>query len=225
MRELSVETTTHGRVLIEEPAGADPIGLLVVFHGYGQRAEDALDQIRRIPGAPRWRIASVQALHLFYTRDSRAVVASWMTRERRDVAIADNVAYVDRAIEAALYLPALHASTPSGPHALVFVGFSQGASMAYRAALLGRHRPHGVVALAGDIPPELAPIEPARWPPVLIGAGETDTWFTGTKLDGDLSFLSARGVTHEVIRFKGGHEWTPEFREAVGAWLSRIART
>ena len=38
---------------------------------------------------------------------------------------------------------------------LVYAGFSQGASMAFRAAMSGGKACDGVVALGGDIPPEL----------------------------------------------------------------------
>ena len=63
-----------------------------------------------------------------------------------------------------------------GPQSLVFLGFSQGTAMAYRAALLGAHRPNGVIALGGDIPPELTTGDRRDWPAVLIGAGADDEW-------------------------------------------------
>ena len=232
-RILALETSTHGRVLVEDAAdGAAPAGLIVAFHGYGHNAQIMLDAVRQIPGASRWRIASVQALHRFYARDSQTVIASWMTREDRELAIADNVAYVDRAIEMSQAGPTedRSASRVQGPP-VVLVGFSQGTSMAYRAALLGRHGVSGVIALGGDIPPELKTNEPrdrphasARaWPAVLIGAGATDPYYTATKLDSDLAFLSSRGVPHDVVRYAGGHEWTEAFRRAAGDWLATRA--
>jgi predicted esterase len=212
VRTIHPETSIHGRVLVEDAAGGSLTRLLVVFHGYAQGAEDALADARRIPGADGWTIASAQALHPFYARDQRTVIASWMTRQDRDLAIADNVAYVDRVIE----------QIAPAPAALVFAGFSQGAAMAYRAAVLGARRANGVIALGGDIPPELRPAAPDRWPAVLIGAGQSETWYTPAKLEIDLAFLRTRDVRHEVVRFAGGHEWTDEFRAAAGAWLSRI---
>ena len=49
-------------------------------HGYAQNAEIMLEDARRIPGVAEWRVASIEALHLFYARD-QVVVASWMTRQ------------------------------------------------------------------------------------------------------------------------------------------------
>ena len=212
MRTIHPDVAIHGRVLIEDAADGSLTRLLVVFHGYAQNAEDAMAEARRIPGARGWTIASMQALHPFYARDQRTVVASWMTRQDRELAIDDNVAYVDRVV---------HEIAPA-PTALVFAGFSQGASMAYRAAVLGARRAHGVIALGGDIPPELRSADPERWPAVLIGVGDAETWYVPAKLDIDLAFLRTRQVPHEVVRFSGGHEWTDEFRAAAGAWLRGI---
>ena len=211
MRILSIPATIHGRVVIDD-ARTSAAGVLVVFHGYGQSADELVGDVRRIPGAEAWTVASVQGLHRFYNRNSEKVIASWMTRQDRDDAIADNIGYVDRAIDAV---------GAQGP--IVFVGFSQGASMAYRAALLGSHRSAGIIALGGDIPPELKSGDTLRpWPAVLLGAGERDTWFTPAKVDADAAFLAAHQVPHDVVRFAGGHEWTDEFRDAVGRWLQRI---
>jgi predicted esterase len=214
--QLTIATTTHGRVLVEDTAVASSSRLIVAFHGYAQRAEDVLAEVQRIPGVSQWRVAAVQALDRFYGRDQQTVVASWMTRQDRELAIADNIEYVDRVVDT------LASSTAPDP--LVFLGFSQGASMAYRAALLGRHRAHGVIALGGDVPPELRErrAEMGEWPPVLVGAGHLDQWYTADKLKADLSFFEAHRVSYELCRIAGGHEWTEEFRVAAGDWLAAI---
>jgi predicted esterase len=149
-------------------------------------------------------------LHRFYARGDQAVVASWMTLQDRDVAIADNIAYVDRAVDAA-----------GGGEArvIVFVGFSQGVAMAYRAALFGRWPAAGVLALGGDIPPDAQVGISRAWPRVLLGAGAKDTWYDNGKLAADEAFLTSRGIPHDIVRYDGGHEWTDEFRLAAGRWL------
>ena len=220
---LHVDTSVHGRVLVR--ASATPTGVIAVFHGYGQSAEDALQDLEGTPGLDRWTIVAIQALHPFYARGGQQpggdkVVASWMTRQDRELTIADNVAYVDRAIEAVNSLKTQDPSLKT-----VFVGFSQGASMAYRAAMLGRHEPAGVVALAGDIPPEVRAGQRRMWPRVLIGVGDGEHWYTAPKLESDLSFLMSAGASAEVSRFAGKHEWTQEFRNALGAFLEMIAPT
>ena len=232
---ILVPATVHGRVLIEPDEGAAvSSGVLAGFHGYAQTAGDMMQELNRIPGASEWTRVSIQALNRFYIRGDAQVVANWMTREDREQAIADNIAYVDAAI-AHVSTRAPEHSTGASEHstgapehqrtrALVYVGFSQGAAMAYRAALSGARPASGIIALAGDIPPELktdaATSHP--WPKVLIGVGKTEQWYSGAKLDEDLAFLSARGINHSVVRFDGGHEWTEEFRDAAGAFLAAL---
>lgn len=212
MRILSVATTTHGRVLVQDAMATPAAGLIVAFHGYGQSADDALADIRVVSGADRWTIAAVQGLHRFYSRNDQQVIASWMTRQDRDEMIADNIAYIDRVVDAV-----------DAPAPIVFAGFSQGAAMAYRAALLGAHRAAGILALGGDIPPELKTDSTSRsWPLVLVGAGDDDSYYTPAKVNADAAFLTTGNVAHEVIGFAGGHEWTEAFRHAAGEWLQRV---
>ena len=214
MRTLTVETSTHGRVLIEGAAVASSrAGLLLGFHGYGQSAEDMLAELQRVPGHEGWTLVSVQALHPFYARNEERVIASWMTRQDRDLAIADNVAYVDRVVDAVR----ASGSPQAGP--IIFLGFSQGAAMAYRAGVLGRHRAAGIVALGGDIPPDVKQADAGPFPRLLIGAGDSDFWYTPAKLDADVHWLASREIPVDVVRYQGGHVWTDEFRAAVGTWL------
>jgi predicted esterase len=212
MKSVLVPTPTHGRVLVAEPAVRPVRGALVGCHGYGQNAEHMLDELRRLPGAAAWHLVSVQALHRFYTRNDQAVVASWMTRQDRDAAIADNIEYLNRAVHTAV--------GDLGP--LVFLGFSQGASMAARAAARSPCHAAGLILLGGDIPSDVKDDPGVTLPPVLVGVGSTDTWYQA-RVDADVAFLERRGVPHTVIRFTGGHEFTDEWRAAAGAWLSRIA--
>jgi predicted esterase len=225
-RALTIETTTHGRVLFEPSAETSRSrGLIVAFHGYGQAAEDILEEVRRVPGAAGWTLVSVQGLHRFYARDNQRVVASWMTRQDRAFAIADNIAYVDRAVAQVVRQPGAAGPGVAGSSGrLVFLGFSQGVAMAYRAALSGAHDPAGIIALGGDIPPELRGDEAVRrpWPPVLLATGSRDAWFTPTKLVEDARLLESRGSVCETLTFDGGHEWTDQFRARAGRWLEEL---
>ena len=113
-----------------------------------------------------------------------------MTRELREEAIADNVAYVRRILDAVR-------PEVGWPVPLAFLGFSQGASMAWRAAVLGGHGgapAPKVVALAGDIPPELACYEGPFPEEVLIAHGDQDEWYDLAKLSADVQLLQTKGI-------------------------------
>ena len=204
----------HGRYFVDVPEGPGPHPLLVGFHGYGETAERHLDQLHQVPGASSFALVAVQSLHLFYTKGGD-VVGSWMTKQGRDLAIADNIRYVASVVDA------VKRDVPADGR-LVYAGFSQGASMAYRAAARAGHACDGVIALGGDMPPDVADDHAVHLPAVLIGRGEADDWFTGEKLDQDRGRLARLGVAVRTVVFAGGHEWTDAFRAAMGDFLRAI---
>src|ERR1700741_5261632 len=95
--EYSIEVTTHGRYLLDGAGPGKP--MLVGFHGYGESAEMELSRLRSIPGAEGWTVLAIQGLHRFYRRRSDEIVASWMTRQDRELAIHDNCSYVAKVID------------------------------------------------------------------------------------------------------------------------------
>ena len=210
----SVPTMTHGRVLIAQARAAAARGLVAGFHGYGESAAIQMERLRAIPGAERWTRISVQGLHRFYERRTGQVVACWMTHEDREDAIADNIAYIGAALETA----PVDESLP-----LVYAGFSQGVAMAYRAACRGPRRAAAVIAVGGDIPPELLADPSATFPRVLVIRGRDDEWYSQQKFEADTAALRSRGVQHEALLVDGGHEWHAPVLEAAGRLLEEIS--
>ena len=201
MQAANVATTVHGRYLYEDRG---PERLLVGFHGYAENAEVNFAELQKLPGIERWSVASIQALHPFYTRTGD-VVACWMTKLDRELAIADNVAYVRNVL---VQLPE--------PRRLVFTGFSQGASMAARAA--AHIDCDGLMLLGGDVPPEVK-TDHARFPPVLLARGTRDDWYSQEKFDADVAYFAPRTRLTQCV-FDGGHEWSDAFRDAAGKFLA-----
>ncbi|MGA8809365.1 MAG: phospholipase [Thermoanaerobaculia bacterium] len=200
----TIPATVHGRYLVRE---GPPERLLIGFHGYGETAEGHMAELRQIPGIDRWTAVAVQALHPFYTNRSGMIVASWMTSLDRDLAIDDNREYVRSVV----------ARFPA-PRQLVFLGFSRGAAMAYRAA--AGSNATGVIALGGDVPPDVVDAR-SKLPSVLIGRGIREEWYTDEKLQKDLRFLR-EVTTVSTCVYDGAHEWTTEFREAAGEFLAQL---
>ena len=220
MKTISVETSTHGVALIKDAAdSSSPVRLLVGFHGYAQSAEDMLAELELVPGSERWTLVSVQGLHRFYARGHGRVVASWMTRQDREQAIADNIGYVNRVVTQALR----DGGAVSDGAPVVFLGFSQGVAMAYRAAVMGDRPARGVIAIGGDVPPDVKVAPADRFPSILIAAGESDDWYTAAKVEADEAFLRAHGARHEIFRYRGGHEWTAELRDRIRQALDALA--
>jgi predicted esterase len=213
--ERTIAAQTHGRYLVSLPAGPGPWPLLVGFHGYAEDADLALERLERVDADGTWLRVAVQGLSRFYRRRSHDVIASWMTRQHRDLAIRDNIAYVTSAVAAV-------AEEWPVSSALVFLGFSQGVAMAFRSAVSSARGVTAVVALAGDIPPEIDQAALSRIPRVLIGQGSRDHWYTDAKREADERRLVEAGVAVERFMFEGGHEWGAAFDERAGDYLHRL---
>jgi predicted esterase len=211
-----IAARVHGRYFLEPASEGSAGAVLIGFHGYGENAERHLDELRRIPGARRWTLCAVQALHPFYNKTGE-VIGCWMTRLDRERAIEDNIRYVNSVVAAVRdELGALER--------LVYLGFSQGAAMAYRAASTAVHPCHGVVVLGGDVPPELETLALAGFPPVLLGRGSSEEWYDAAKMEHDVELLRSKGVDVRPFIFTGGHEWTDAFRGEAGRFLAEVRR-
>jgi predicted esterase len=227
--QRTIATTTHGRFLIDIPSSDGPIPFLVGFHGYGEQADIQLERLRALRGESTFGLVSLQRLHRFYSTRGQTghtdtadlplreqVVASWMTRQDRELMIADNVTYVNGVLGAL-------AEEFGEPPATVHVGFSQGASMAYRAAALGHRPPSGVIALGGDVPPDLGDEQLASIRRVLIGWGVRDRFYDIAKKDADERRRRDAGVRVSVGDLDCGQAWTDAVTATAAPWLSPFA--
>lgn len=210
MIERTIQTITHGRYLVTASAPSSP--LLVGFHGYAESADTQMTRLRAIPGADAWTTISIQGMHHFYERRTDSVVASWMTRQDRELAIADNVAYVAAIIEAEW--KANHAAA-----GVVYSGFSQGVAMAFRAAVASARPVLGVIAAGGDVPPEIDPQTLAHVGHVLLCRGAVDKWYTDAKFANDQARLGEAGVKVTANAFDGGHDWSDAVVAAAAGFL------
>ena len=152
------------------PAGAEPAGALVLFHGRGADEHDlfplldALDPDRRLVGVtPRGPLALPPG------------GAHWYVV--RQVGYPDPETFNSTYASAAAWLDSLAETIGVGIERTVLAGFSQGAVMSYALGLgRGRPRPAAIVALSGFVPSvpgfELDLGEPR--PPVAIGHGVFD---------------------------------------------------
>ena len=212
MIERAIAAGTHGQYLLEPPASPGPAPVLVGFHGYGESADTQLDRMRRVPGADRCLLVAVQGLHRFYQRRANEVVASWMTRQDRELAMADNLAYV------AAVMDAVDREYPGAPR-LVFSGFSQGVAMAFRAASDSSRGVDGVIAVGGDVPPELDAAAVGRVRHALVCHGTRDEWYTQAIFERDVRRLRDANVAVRTVEFDGGHEWSADVVAAAALFL------
>ena len=216
MHTHTIATTIHGRYLTSDAPGGPAAGMLVGFHGQAETAAIQMAHLEAMRGSRPWLLVSVQALNRHYTRGGE-VVAAWMTREDRELMIADNIAYVRQVVAE------VRAGLPQVPQRLVYAGFSQGTAMAYRAAAFAGYPCDGLIILAGDLSPDVLP-HAAGLPPVLLGRGSEETWYTAEVARADLEHLRAAGVLTVEHVFPAGHVRHPSFTARAGEFLDEIAR-
>jgi len=215
MIERTIETTMHGRYLVVPPSGPGAAPALVGFHGYAELAQAQLDRMRAIAGAGGWLLVAIQGLNRFYQRRTNEVIAGWMTRQDRELAIQDNIRYVAAAVDE------VRREWRAAP-TVVYAGFSQGVAMAFRAAASSPGAVAGVIAAGGDVPPEIEAPALRRIGRVLLCRGRADQWYTADIFERDLRRLREAGVEVQAIEFDGGHEWSAGVLDAAAAFLASV---
>ena len=61
----------------------------------------------------------------------------------------------------------------------------------------------------------------ANLPPVRLGRGTRDEWYTAEKFEQDLKVLEPMTTVTRCV-FEGAHEWNDEFRAAAAEFLARL---
>jgi predicted esterase len=79
------------------------------------------------------------------------------------------------------------------------------------------------VVLGGDLPPDVA-VRAHELPPVLIGRGHHDQWYSAATLADDAATLSRAGAVWSACEFEGGHEWADAFVTAAAQWIAQRRR-
>jgi hypothetical protein len=80
----------------------------------------------------------------------------------------------------------------------------------------------GVVAVGGDVPPELDSGRLSEIARAFVGRGARDEWYTDAKRAADLTRLGEAGVAIEAPVFDAAHEWTDDVSRSAGVFLDRF---
>jgi predicted esterase len=124
---------------------SDATTVLYVLHGYGQLAKFFIQKFKAL--GQDILIVAPEGMHRFYQKgNSGRVGASWMTREAREVDIADNMDWLTALDE--------KISTTYPINNRLVLGFSQGGSTAVRWRLSNKVAFDSLVVWGSDFPPE-----------------------------------------------------------------------
>lgn len=171
--------------------------LLIALHGYGQSAAYFIQKFKEL--GDDYLIVCPEALHQFYLNGtSGRVGASWMTKEDRLTAIADNQYYLEEVIRKYAALKDFEQT--------IVLGFSQGGASAARIEYTKLKVDH-LILWACVFPPDIDP--------VFSQLPKEKSFVLGTK---DVYFDEAAQKTvrtwyknndFNVLTFEGKHEIDP----------------
>ena len=218
---LKITLTAYYALQAPASSSSEPPALLMALHGWGQNCRHFMRNFRSLDKR-NIMVVAPQAPHQFYLdAETRKVGFNWLTRYERDQSIADLNQYLFGMLEV------IQRQEVFDPRRIFVLGFSQGASVAYRFAASGLVYPAGVIACCADLPADVAERlnEVGRFP-VLLAQGRGDDLVPEAKvIAARKAFLDA-GFVYEDFVYDGGHRITPELVEAVGEWVdSRCGRS
>lgn len=203
-RHIAVTRTARYHTL-GEPA-KDVTDVWFVVHGYGQLAADFITEFESIAD-PHRLIVAPEALSRYYISTApefhgpeSKVGATWMTREDREVEIADYVRYLDD----------LHAEIMKtvGDARVTVLGFSQGGTTAYRWLTRGSARADRLV-LWGSFLPTDADLDGAaaffRDTELTVVYGKRDQFADDKMIANYMKTIESHSIPYKSIKFDGGH--------------------
>jgi len=185
---------------VHAPEGNGPHPVLIVLHGFGQRAEEFIKVFEKLP-AQGILVTAPQAPHHFYPQfPAREVGFSWLTRYERDQSVADFIGYMRQFVEL------LKTEQAADLTRLYVLGFSQGVSMAYRFWVHRAAPVRGIIAVSSDLPPDVVErLDSAPPTEVLLFHGREDRMLPIAKAREAEMILRAHAIPAELIEFDGGH--------------------
>lgn len=178
--------------------------ILYVLHGYGQLAKFFIRKFNSIV-SEEIAIVAPEGMHRFYLKGSGGRVgASWMTKEARELDIADNIEFLN-SLHKEILKENKHAS-------FSLLGFSQGGATAARWLQYGEIKIEHFILWASVFPPDLEQLtenERFKTTKNSFFLGDEDQYFNleqRIKTEKDLAGLN---LNFDFILFKGDHNIHP----------------
>ena len=216
--ERHIATTRTARYYILGEPSREVNDVWFVCHGYGQLAVDFIKEFEGIAD-PRRVIVAPEALSRYYIStegkfhgpDSQ-VGATWMTREDREVEIADYVRYLDD-----LYAEIMKRV---GESRVTVLGFSQGGATANRWLTRGSSRADRLVMWGALLATDSDLNQAARFfrsVELTLVYGTRDQFADEGMIAKYMKVLDSHSIPYKVVTFDGGHRMDRETLRTMAA--------
>ena len=202
---------------------AEASPLLVALHGYGSNKGWMLREARQ--HAPEgFAVAALQGphQHIKEPREKGGALRygfGWLTNFRPEESVALHHRAVLDLVEA------LVARGVARRERVFLLGFSQSCALNYRFAFTHRETLRGVVGICGGMPGdwETGGAYGETRASVLHLSGTRDEFYTPARVADYAARLRTRAADVEARAYDAGHEFVPEMRGDVRAWLAARA--
>ena len=176
--------------------------LLIVFHGYGELAEEFISNFTEISN-DETLIVAPEALNKFYLRGFYGKVgATWMTKEDRKSDIEDYVNLINnifKKVSNQLNIDKVK---------ITVLGFSQGTHTAVRWLNSSKIKIDNLLLWSGTFPHDCNYIERNEyWSKInsLILLGNSDKLISEKHIQSEIEFMDSQKLIYKIINYNGGH--------------------
>ena len=220
--DLSIKVETKLYYDLHAPA-REPAPLLLALHGYGSSKSHMMREARE--HAPEgFAVAALQGphQHLKEPREPGGPLRygfGWLTNFHPE----DSVALHQRALLD--LIDALVSEDVALRESVFLLGFSQSCALNYRFAFTHREALRGVVGICGGLPGdwETSDAYGETRASVLHLSGTRDEFYTPERVADYAERLRTRSRDVETRAYDAAHEFAPEMRRDVRAWLASRA--
>lgn len=179
-----------------------------VFHGYGMRSEEFVEQFECIADEQTLVVAP-EGIHRFYKKGTYGGIgANWMTSDLREEDIQNNISYLN------LLVKDLHDRGIRKDVKFAVLGFSQGSPTAFRWASRLSIPISTIVSWGSDIPTDVYKdiklLQKVNESKIKLVIGDTDKYISSDQVDDLIIALHDQGVQFDFHTFSGGHELNEE---------------
>lgn len=200
-------------------SGTIPAPLLIALHGYGANKRQMMREARQM-APPEFSIAAMQAFHQHMKEPKEAggplrFGFGWLTNFHPEESVAIHHQAVLDLIET------LTAERVADAQNIFLLGFSQSCALNYRFAFTHPEVLRGVIGICGGLPGDWQTNQSYKKTDAAVFhlAGNQDEFYSPERVGDYAEQLRLRAADVTFKGYEGGHDFVPEMRGDIRAWL------
>lgn len=200
-------------------SGTIPAPLLIALHGYGANKRQMMREARQM-APPEFSIAAMQAFHQHMKEPKEAggplrFGFGWLTNFHPEESVAIHHQAVLDLIET------LTAERVADDQNIFLLGFSQSCALNYRFAFTHPEVLRGVIGICGGLPGDWQTNQSYKKTDAAVFhlAGNQDEFYSPERVGDYAEQLRLRAADVTFKGYEGGHDFVPEMRGDIRAWL------